>query len=474
MHTCRANTVEMTAPIDLATGQLSQHEAAMSSVPTDYSISITKNLSAEETPKSCLNKKTENEYQETGDANKPRAPILTPVHASPSDTDVSSSHEQITSLSTDCKNSSLLNSNKSEKLLTIVGPPPDSQAQSSDLKRTHPFEEVRRTQTTSRQEEERDNPAYDDVVATLERSIHLRRQAACGPEEPRYHVLCDPNEEQETEDLLIPHRYEKIDIKEGEIPQKGSPAIQAPQPRKHEYEEIPDVPTDSKQVSTQAQTLEDRYNVLSNQLETNQLQSGVVQEEPVENPTEDDCYSTARVHRLVPVGKPIGPLVTDHLYQALDQQKQRGQRPGSKDYDIVGTRHNTFTGSSANSGSQRSNVHENLMRTYSSTAQSLEKLDPMYDEPFKPQQMRSSSLTRVDIYNVDSLFDDPKYGTKPSSRRVFDDPTYYSREADRQNSQIGSQATERQVSFSADTKTGVREDSIEKSEPRSAVMRKTN
>ena len=470
MHSNRSNTTEMIAPIDLATGQLSQQETELiSSIPKDYSMSTSKNMSREEISKHYINKKAENAYLEMRDDHKPLVP--TPVHASPPDEDISRSNEQTTSLSTDCKNSSLLNSNTSAKLLTTDGPPTDSHAQPSELKRTHSNELGRNAQEASRQEEERESPAYDDVVTTLEKGVHLQRQAACGSEDPRYHILCDPNEEQKTEDQ---EREDKKGAKEGGIPHKGSPAVHTPQPRKHEYEEILNVPTDSKKVSTQAHTLEDRYNVLSNQLERNPTQSGVVQEEPVENPTEDDCYSTARVHRLVPVGKPIGPLVTDHLYQALDQQKQRGRQPGSKDYDNVGIRHNTFSSSSANSGSQRSNVHENLMRTYSSTAQSLEKLDPMYDEPFKPQQMRSNSLTRVDIYNVDSLFDDPKYGIKPSSRRVFDDPTYSSQAAARQKSQAGSQATERHVSFSADTKTGVREDSIEKSEPRSAVMRKTN
>ena len=467
----------MRVPIDLATGQVSQQETTQSCVSKSQSVSADKNIRSEQIPKPYINKPTDNVYLELREENKPRIPMLPPVHAPPPDKDILKSDEPTASFSTDCKNSSLVSSNKSAKLLTTEGPPSDSHAQPSKVKRTHSNEEVKCAQENSQREEEaKDSPTYNDVVTTLEKGVHLQKQADCGPKEPRYHVLCDPNEEQGTEDSVTPHCYDKKAKTgtKGEIPHKGGPAVQTPQPRKHEYEEILNVPTDSKQVSTQAQTLEDRYNVLSNQLETNQLQSGVIQEEPVDNPTEDDCYSTARVHRLVPVGKPIGPLVTDHLYQALDQQKQRGCQPGSKDYDNVGIRHNTFSSSSANSGSQRSHVHENLMRTYSSTAQSLEKLDPMYDEPFKPQQMRSSSLTRVDIYNVDSLFDDPKYGTKPSSRRVFDDPTYSSQAAARQKSQAGSQATERHVSFSADTKTGVREDSIEKSVPRSAAMRKTN
>ena len=420
-------------------------------------------------PNPTINKKTDNVYQETGTELKPRVPLTPP----PPDKSILKSQEQTTSISTDqCKNSSLLNSANSTKLLLISDEPSaDTQAQSSKLKKTPSYEEVRRAQETKQREDKKGSPMYDDVLTTLEVSVHLQKKAACSPEEHRYHVLCDPNEEQRTKDILTSHHYENKDIKKVE---ESSPVVHTPQRRKHEYEEITDVSTEGKPERTDPDSPQDRYNVLSNQLDMAPFQSGIVQEDPAESPIEDKYYSTARVHRLVPVGKPIGSLTSDHLYQALDERDPRKRRrPGSKDYEHVQTRHNTFTTTScASPACPRSN--ENLMRTYSSTAQSLEKLDPMYDEPYKPQQ-RSGSLTRVDIYNADSLFDDPKYGTKSSTAgKVFDDPTYASRTAAvQQDSQTGSQATERHVSFSVETKTGVGEESLEKSGAKQAVVRKT-
>ena len=171
----------------------------------------------------------------------------------------------------------------------------------------------------------------------------------------------------------------------------------------HEYEELTKVTDDSKIPNTPTHG---RYNVLTTATDINPFQDAIVQEDTAENINEDKYYSITRVHRLVPVGKPINQRNNDALYQALEEPVSQSNYSCNQ----VQPRHNTFASWTTN---PKGGAEDNLVRSYS---HSLEKLDPMYDEPFKEEQR---STPQLDIYNVDSLFDDPKYVSKDHTDRTF-------------------------------------------------------
>ena len=213
------------------------------------------------------------------------------------------------------------------------------------------------------------------------------------------------------------------------------PTVCTPKHREHQYEKVEDddlllpprdiqrePPMAAKESADHDVTSSGThlYNVLANPVDSNPLQIGVVQAElPMESSMEDKDYSTAHVHRLVPVGKMNESRVDEHLYQELDEGNTGQARLASPKGDPTFNRHNTFT-SSTSIIDRKGRSSGQLVRTYS---ESVERLDPMYDEPYlvKAQQTSADSTARVkNIYDLDSLFDDPKYANDIKASPFFD------------------------------------------------------
>ncbi len=237
------------------------------------------------------------------------------------------------------------------------------------------YDKLVRAKETEKQIAKEIEPNYEDL-ATLEQTMHSQQITAIHD----YHVLCDTNKSEQEQKKI-----------------KGISESN------HEYEEVTKVTDDSKQADTPTHG---RYNVLTTATDINLLQDAVIQEDTAENMNQDKYYSITRVHRLVPVGKPINQRNNDALYQALEEPVSQSNYSCNQ----VQPRHNTFTSWTNN---PKGEAEDNLVRSYS---HSLEKLDPMYDEPFKEEQR---STPQLDIYNADSLFDDPKYASKDHTDRTF-------------------------------------------------------
>ena len=206
------------------------------------------------------------------------------------------------------------------------------------------------------------------------------------------------------------------------------PTVCTPKHREHQYEKVEDdfllpsrdiqrePPMAAKESADHDVTSSGThlYNVLANLVDSNPLQIGVVQAElPMESSMEDKDYSTAHVHRLVPVGTMTESRVDEHLYQELDEGKTGQTRLASPKGDPT---FNTFTSSTSMIDRKGPSAGQ-LVRTYG------ERLDPMYDEPYlvEVQQTSADSTARVkNIYDLDSLFDDPKYANDIEASPFFD------------------------------------------------------
>ncbi len=266
----------------------------------------------------------------------------------------------------------------------------------SELKRGHSYEDIQTVQSLDTASQ-RDEPKYDDIitVSTTAAETSMNQPETSSLNEHRYDILCDLS----------------IDIaRELDEPESTARAEErhSSQCLQHYYEDVENVNRSQK-----------KYDVLVSGVEVNPLQDSIIQED-ANSPNEDQYYSTTRGHKLVPVGKPIR---NDHMYEILEDTKTppRGARRDSRDF---------------------------LVRSSTMSSRSLERLDPMYDEPFTAAvSNRSNSLSKVNIY-CDSLFDDPKYGEKNSREkrstdRLFDDPSYWSRSE-------AKKVTERHVSFTVE------------------------
>ena len=181
------------------------------------------------------------------------------------------------------------------------------------------------------------------------------------------------------------------------------PTVCTPKHREHQYEKVDDddlplPPRDNQREAPMAakesavldvtSSGTHLYNVLANPVDSNPLQIGVVQAElPSESSMEDKYYSTAQVHRLVPVGKMTESRVDEHLYQELDEVKTGQARLASPKGDPT---FNTFTSST-------SMIDRQLVKTYS------ERLDPMYDEPHLDRAQPTSAYERIDPCKLDYM-----------------------------------------------------------------------
>lgn len=387
---------DATVPINLATGQLNQQELITSalSIPS----STEKVIYREE-----VELKRNNTDMDTV-AIDGQVPVSHPI--------ITTIHEQMTSISTEQNITPIVHSTTHELVNTIATDTLVKCPQPSKLRKVHSYEEIQMTESSKREAIQEDEPKYDDILSVTE----MKQQAVNVPGDPRYHILCDPNEPDEKE-----HNQQST-IKSRSVSGEAKiPLTRTAQRVEPFYEEVADT------VSAE-QTDQGRYNVLTTAMDN---QDAVVQADTTENLNDEKYYSTTRVHRLVPVGKPIGRLTNnDNLYQILDSQKSHRDL---KEYDQVQLRHM--------SACDLERSTDNISRSHSTTGRSLERLDPMYDEPFKPQRAKSLSKV-VDIYDMDRLFDDPKYGTKRSAiqrstDKLFDDPHYTTQ----------TEAKERLVSF---------------------------
>ncbi len=403
---------DATVPINLATGQLNQQELITSalSIPS----STEKVIHREEVE---LKRKHTDMDTVAIDGQVPVSHPITKIH------------EQMTSISTEQNITPIVHSTTHELVNTIATDILVKRPQPSKLRRVHSYEEIQMPES-EREAIQEDEPKYDDILSVTE----MKQQAVS---DPRYHILCDPNEPDEKE------RNQQSTIKSRNVSgEETIPLTRTAQRQEPFYEEVADT------VSAE-QTDQGRYNVLTTAMDN---QDAVVQADTTEDLNDEKYYSTTRLHRLVPVGKPIGRLTNnDNLYQILDSQKSHRDL---KEYDQVQLRHM--------SACDLERSTDNISRSHSTTGRSLERLDPMYDEPFKPQRARS--LSKVDIYDMDRLFDDPKYGTKRSALqrstdKLFDDPHYTTQ----------TEAKERHVSFT------VQYESLEgkKCSSRAAALRKT-
>ncbi len=371
------------APIDFATGQLNQHELTASKLESNSE----SQLSHSENIKSKRDRKEKEFVQLLEDG--PTSEILT-------ESTKTNSKEKITNIehSTVLLTSHSAGDNAEAKVT-------DATPQLSDLKKGHSYEDIEL-------DIDKSEPKYDDVVIVSTAAAETNRNNSadsCLDKEHRYHILCDPN----TEDL------EELETKEMFRESSKTSQLPSSTSSQHYYEDV-----NSRSMKKRAS--QDQYNVLSSGMEPNPFHDSIVQED-INSPNEDQFYSTARGHRLVPVGKPI-PNV-EHMYEILGSHSSNARH------------------------SRREVVYynDNLVRSFSVASRSLERLDPMYDEPFKGIN-RSNSLPKVNIYDMDSLFDDPKYqgkdsAVKGSKDKLFDDPSYCTRNEARR-------AAERHVSITVE------------------------
>ncbi len=382
VYLCRLDAQNVTVPINLATGQLNQQELITSALSTEK-VSYREEV---ELKKNYTDMETIAIEQQVVPVSHPLPKI----------------HEQMTSISTEQNTTMFVHSTTHDLVNTIATDTLVKCPQPSKLKKVPSYEEI---QMTESQKEilQVDEPKYDDILGATE----VKQQTVSVPADgdPRYYILCDPNEPDEEGHSQQPT------IRSGNVLGEAKMQLtRTAQSHEHFYEEV----ADTVSAEQTENTSQGRYNVLATAMDN---QDAVVQEDTTEHLNDEKYYSTTRVHRLVPVGKPIERLTNkDNLYQILDSQKPHWE------YDQVQLQHNTAT-----SACNFERSTDNLSRSHSTTGRSFEKLDPMYDEPFKPQ--RSSSLSKVDIYDMDCLFDDPKYGTKRSAIKrstdqLFDEPGY--------------------------------------------------
>ena len=190
------------------------------------------------------------------------------------------------------------------------------------------------------------------------------------------------------------------------------PTVCTPKHREHQYEKVEDddLPLPPRNIQREAPMAAKEsavldvtssgthlYNVLANPVDSNPLQIGVVQAElPMESSMEDKYYSTAQVHRLVPVGKMTESSVDEHLYQELDEGKMGQACLASPKGDPT---FNTFTSSTSMIDRKGPSAGQ-LVKTYS------ERLNPMYDEPHLDRAQPTNAVEayeRIDPCKLDYM-----------------------------------------------------------------------
>ena len=346
--------------------------------------------------------------------------------------------------------------------------PPNHPMSPNPQRKPHQYEEIKNGPVEEPSKVFDVGPMYDDIIHNRNLSSMFQKPESSKPEEHKYNVLCSPTEmnafkigtaathnPQPSSIPLELHTYETVLTKEqrggtanfqvsaegpgGLIFPEERPTVCTPKHREHQYEKVEDddLPLPPRDIQREAPMAGKEsadldvtssgthlYNVLANPVDNNPLQIGVVKAElPMESSMEDKYYSTAQVHRLVPVGKMTESSVDEHLYQELDEGKTGQARLAFPKGDPTFNRHNTFT-SSTSMIDRRGPSSGQLVRTYS---ESVERFDPMYDEPYlvKAQQTSADSTARVkNKYDLDSLFDDPKCAKDIKASPFFDDPKY--------------------------------------------------
>lgn len=500
----------MEVPIDLATGQISQRDNEV--INSASTASSAKEPPAKET---LVASNTYSSGQRVSITKSSRSAITEPSMSSQIETKVEKTFQPndlpeesydlkgkvISTTVTDRSNKRPQSDTVDEQLpqeskhRMII--PPDHPVNPNPQRKPHQYEDIENGPVEQPNKTGDDGPMYDDIMQS---TSMLQQPGASKPEEHKYHVLCSPTEmkafkiataathnPEPSSNLLELHTYETVltVTKEqqggtagvqgraegpgGLIFPEERPTVCTPKHRDHQYEKVDDddlllPPRDIQRETPVARESADHdvtssgshlYNVLANPIDSNPLQIGVVQSElPMESSMEDKYYSTAQVHRLVPIGKATESRVNEHLYQELDEAKVGRGRLASPKGDPAFNRHNTFTSSSASMIDRKGPAADQLVRTYS---ESVERLDPMYDEPYLVKAQTTSADTTKgvkDIYNLDTLFDDPKYAKDIKASPFFDDPKYAKNTSSHQQGTVPAdkRVSQRHVSMNAGAK----------------------